>query len=61
MIAPGVDVAWANEALPVLGVGPVAPLWLSLALADWVVKLALALVALAPFRMIVSRLTEKVA
>lgn len=61
MIAPGVDVAWANEALPVLGVGPVAPLWQSLALADWAVKLALALVALAPFRMIVSRLTEKVA
>ncbi|PKP74048.1 MAG: hypothetical protein CVT84_10365 [Alphaproteobacteria bacterium HGW-Alphaproteobacteria-6] len=61
MIAPGVDVAWANEALPVLGVGPVAPLWQSLALADWAVKLALALVALVPFRMIVSRLTEKVA
>lgn len=61
VIAPGVDVAWANEALPVLGVGPVAPLWQSLALADWAVKLALALVALVPFRMIVSRLTEKVA
>jgi uncharacterized integral membrane protein (TIGR00697 family) len=61
VIAPAVDVGWANEALPVLGVGPVAPLWQSLALADWAVKLALALVALVPFRMIVSRLTEKVA
>ena len=39
-LAPGVDVAWANEALPLLGVGPVAPLWVSLAVADLGVKLA---------------------
>ena len=26
-IAPQVDVAWANEAVPLLGRGPVAPLW----------------------------------
>ena len=44
------DVAWANEAVPLLGAGPVAPLWVSLALADWGVKLALALLALVPFR-----------
>ena len=44
------DVAWANEAVPLLGAGPVAPLWLSLALADWGVKLGLALLALLPFR-----------
>ena len=50
------DVAWASEALPLLGVGPVVPLWVSLAVADWSVKLALALVALIPFRMITSRL-----
>lgn len=55
-IEPGNDVAWANEALPLLGVGPVVPLWVSLALADWMVKLSLALVALAPFRAIVQRL-----
>jgi uncharacterized integral membrane protein (TIGR00697 family) len=48
---PG-DVAWANEALPILGQGPVAPLWVSLAIADWGVKLALALIALVPFRLI---------
>lgn len=53
---PGNDVSWANEALPLLGLGPVAPLWTSLALADWVVKLSLALVALVPFRLIVARL-----
>jgi uncharacterized integral membrane protein (TIGR00697 family) len=49
-IAPGVDVAWANAPVPLLGLGPVLPLWVSLALADFGVKLALALFALAPFR-----------
>ena len=50
VIAPHVDVAWANEAVPLIGRGPVAPLWMSLAVADFSVKLAIALVALAPFR-----------
>jgi uncharacterized integral membrane protein (TIGR00697 family) len=49
-IAPAVDVAWANEALPLIGRGPVAPLWMSLALADFLVKLGIAVFALAPFR-----------
>ena len=49
-IAPEVDVAWANEAVPLLGGGPVAPLWVSLAVADFSVKLAIAVLALAPFR-----------
>ncbi|RVV98143.1 VUT family protein [Mesobaculum littorinae] len=52
-IEPGNDVAWANEALPLLGAGPVVPLWMSLGVADWLVKLALALIALLPFRLIV--------
>jgi queuosine precursor transporter len=55
-IAPGVDVAWANEAVPLLGRGPVAPLWVSLATADFLVKLALAAVALLPFRLALGRL-----
>lgn len=56
-IAPSVDVSWASEVLPVLGFGPMAPLWVSLAVADFGVKLALALIALVPFRAIVSRLS----
>ena len=44
------DVAWANEAVPLLGAGPAAPLWASLALADWGVKMAIAAAALVPFR-----------
>jgi uncharacterized PurR-regulated membrane protein YhhQ (DUF165 family) len=31
----GNDVSWAGEVLPLLGVGPEAPLWVSLAVADW--------------------------
>jgi uncharacterized integral membrane protein (TIGR00697 family) len=55
-VEPSNDVSWANEALPMLGVGPIAPLWVSLAFADWMVKLSLALLALLPFRMIVQRM-----
>lgn len=56
-IEPENDVSWAGENLPLLGTGPEAPLWVSLAIADWLVKLALALLALVPFRMIVSKAT----
>ncbi len=55
-IEPANDVSWAGEVLPLLGVGPMVPLWVSLAVADWGVKLAIALVALIPFRLIVARL-----
>jgi len=54
-VLPG-DVAWANEVLPILGAGPAAPLWVSLAIADWGVKLALALVALVPFRLLTRKI-----
>lgn len=47
---------WAQEVLPLLGMGPDAPLWVSLAVADFTVKLGLALCALVPFRMIVSQI-----
>ena len=58
-IDPANDVNWANETLPMLGVGPVAPLWVSLAFADWLVKLSLALIALIPFRLIVNRVSRR--
>ncbi|MEM8571167.1 MAG: queuosine precursor transporter [Pseudomonadota bacterium] len=56
-ISPGTDVAWANATVPLLGLGPVVPIWMSLAVADFGVKLALALIALIPFRLAVRRLT----
>lgn len=54
-VHPATDVSWASEVLPVLGIGPDAPLWVSLAVADWAVKLSLALLALIPFRIITAR------
>mgnify|MGYP002621107442 FL=1 len=60
-LEPGNDVAWAAEATPLLGWGFAAPLWVSMAVADWMVKLGLALLALAPFRILVRKLTLPVA
>jgi len=60
-IEPANDVSWAGEILPMLGFGPEMPLWVSLAVADWGVKLSLALLALVPFRLIVTKLTQPVA
>ncbi|MFD1913102.1 queuosine precursor transporter [Halodurantibacterium flavum] len=58
-IEPSNDVSWAAETLPLIGMGPEVPLWVSLAFADWLVKLTLALLALIPFRVIVGQLTQK--
>ena len=57
-VEPANDVSWANEVLPLLGAGPEAPLWVSLAVADWGVKLSLALIALIPFRLITSKFQQ---
>ncbi|MEM6306535.1 MAG: queuosine precursor transporter [Pseudomonadota bacterium] len=47
---------WAQDAIAMFGTGPMAPLWVSLAVADWGVKLSLALIALVPFRAITQHL-----
>jgi hypothetical protein len=52
-------VSWANEVMPLLGQGPIVPLWVSLGVADWLVKLCLALIALIPFRLLVIRLQNE--
>lgn len=57
-LEPANDVSWANEAVPLLGFGPVLPLWMSLGFADFLVKLALALIALVPFRAITKRFSS---
>ncbi|MDH3264805.1 MAG: VUT family protein, partial [Paracoccaceae bacterium] len=59
-LEPMNDVSWAGEVLPLIGLGPAVPLWVSLGLADWMVKLSLALVALVPFRLITGRLVKRV-
>jgi hypothetical protein len=60
-LEPSNDVSWANEMLPLLGTGPVVPLWVSLATADWLVKLSLAVLALVPFRLITRKMIAQVA
>ncbi len=57
LFGAGADAAinWSWEAVPLLGQGPVLPLWVSLAIADWGVKLGVALVALVPFRLLVAK------
>ncbi|MDC1231155.1 queuosine precursor transporter [Octadecabacter sp.] len=50
------EVSWAWDAVPFLLSGPAAPLWVTLAVADWGVKIAIALIALIPFRIIIGRL-----
>lgn len=50
------EVMWAQDAAPFLLTGPEMPLWVTLAVADWGVKLSIALLALVPFRIIVTRM-----
>ena len=53
------DISWAWHVAPLLTFGSDAPLWVSLALADWIVKLSVALVALIPFRIFVHRIFDQ--
>jgi uncharacterized integral membrane protein (TIGR00697 family) len=58
-LEPANDVSWAGDVLPLLGFGPQVPLWVSLGVADWLVKLSLAMVALVPFRVMVAKITAR--
>ena len=53
--------SWAAEPGALLGTGPVVPYWISLAVADWCVKFAIAMLGLLPFRLIVARMATRVA
>ncbi len=61
VLEPANDVSWATAPTALLGLGPEAPFWVSLAVADGLVKLLLAMVALLPFRLAVARAMAKVA
>lgn len=47
---PTTDAVWARELIPFLGIGPAVPLWISLAAADFAVKLCILVISLVPFR-----------
>ena len=60
-LEPGNDVSWAAGPVPLLGFGSEVPFWVSLAFADWLVKVAVDVIALLPFRLAVYRFAAKVA
>jgi uncharacterized integral membrane protein (TIGR00697 family) len=60
-LEPWNDVSWAATPGPLLGLGPEVPFWVSLALADWCVKFGIAVFGLLPFRLIIARMTTRVA
>lgn len=55
------EISWGWSTAPFLNIGPDVPLWTSLAVADWMVKMTLALIALLPFRAIVAARVRRVA
>jgi uncharacterized integral membrane protein (TIGR00697 family) len=60
-LEPGNDVSWAAEHVRLLGFGPEVPFWVSLATADWLVKVAVDVIALLPFRLAVYRYAARIA
>ncbi|MGB0252658.1 MAG: VUT family protein, partial [Paracoccaceae bacterium] len=48
------EISWAWEIVPFLTFGTNSPLWVSLAIADLIVKWLIGLAALIPFRIFVS-------
>ena len=60
-LEPANDVSWATGAVPLLGIGRDVPLWVSLGLADWLVKVAVDLIALMPFRLMVMKYAARLA
>ncbi len=58
---PASDVSWAAAQVPLLGFGPEVPLWVSLGLADFCVKVAVDLIALMPFRVAIAKYASRAA
>lgn len=57
--AADANIAWAQELAPLLTSGSDAPLWQTLAVADYLVKLTVAVVALIPFRVLVGMIAVR--
>ena len=51
----GPDEVWAQDVVPLLGVGPETAFWISLAVGDFLVKMAITLLALGPYRLMTAR------
>ena len=57
-IEPSNDVSWASDLRAIFDFGPQLPYWVGLGLADYGVKLAIAIIALFPFSIIVKKLMQ---
>ena len=53
-------ISWAWESLPFVLIGPDAPLWVTLAVTGWGVKILVGLLALIPFRLIVTKVSQDI-
>jgi len=47
--------SWALEVVPLLGIGPILPLWVSLAVADFLVKITIIILTLIPYRLLTTK------
>ncbi len=54
-VDPTRDASGVAEVVPLLGAGPLVPLWAALGAADWGVKVLVDLLALLPFRLAIAR------
>jgi uncharacterized integral membrane protein (TIGR00697 family) len=59
-LEPGNDVSWATGPVALLGFGPEVPLWASLAVADFGVKMLVDICALLPFRFAIAKYRSNV-
>lgn len=60
-IHPATDVSWALQPMQLLGFGPEVPFWVSLACADWLVKVSVDILALMPFRLAIAKYAARLA
>ncbi len=52
-LEPSNDVSWASKQIPLLGIFLTSPFWVSLAVADFLVKLSIIIISLIPFRYLI--------
>lgn len=60
-LEPSNDVSWAADQVPLLGFGNPVPLWVSLGVADWCVKVMVDILALLPFRLAIAKYAARIA